>query len=45
MKHLGDPPRKWADNIKMYLEETECEGVDWIHLAHYWVQCLVLRLR
>jgi hypothetical protein len=24
---------RWEDNIKMYLKETVCEGVDWIHLA------------
>jgi hypothetical protein len=23
----------WEDNIKMYLKETVCEGVDWIHMA------------
>jgi hypothetical protein len=24
---------RWEDNIRMYLRETEWEGVDWIHLA------------
>jgi hypothetical protein len=27
------------DDIKMYLKENGCEGVDWIHLAHDRVQC------
>jgi hypothetical protein len=25
--------RRWEDNIRMDRRETECEGVDWIHLA------------
>jgi len=25
---------RWKDNIKMEFQEVECEGVDWIHLAH-----------
>jgi hypothetical protein len=33
MKSLGRPTYKREDNIKMNLSETECEGVDWIHLA------------
>jgi hypothetical protein len=24
---------RWEDNIKMYFKETECEGMDWMHLA------------
>ena len=24
---------RWEDNIKMELQEVECEGVDWIELA------------
>jgi len=30
---LGRPRRKWQDNIKMDLQEVECEGMDWIELA------------
>ena len=30
---LGRPRRRWEDNIKMYLQEVECEGMDWIDLA------------
>jgi hypothetical protein len=30
---LGSPRRRWEDNIKMDLRETEFEDVDWIHLA------------
>jgi hypothetical protein len=25
--------RRWEDNIKMYLQEVGCEGMDWIDLA------------
>jgi len=25
--------RRWEDNIRMDLRETEWEGVDWLHLA------------
>jgi len=31
---LGRPMRRWEDNIKMDLQEVECEGMDWIELAH-----------
>ena len=31
---LGRPRRRWEDNIKMDLQEIECEIVDWIELAH-----------
>jgi len=27
---LGRPRRRWADNIKMDLQEVECGGMDWI---------------
>jgi hypothetical protein len=27
------PGRRWEDNIKMDLQEVECEGMDWIELA------------
>jgi hypothetical protein len=29
---LGRPRRRWVDNIKMYLLEIGCSGVDWIGL-------------
>jgi hypothetical protein len=32
-KLLGRPRRRWEDNIKMNLQEVECEGMDWIELA------------
>jgi hypothetical protein len=30
---LGRPRRRWVDNIKMDLRETEWDGMDWIELA------------
>jgi len=30
---LPRPRRRWEDNIKMDLQEVECEGMDWIELA------------
>jgi len=30
---LGIPRRRWADNIKMDLQEVGCGGMDWIELA------------
>jgi hypothetical protein len=30
---LGRPRRRWADNIKMDLRETEWDGMDWIDLT------------
>ena len=30
---LGRPRRRWEDNIKMYLREVVCGGMDWIELA------------
>jgi hypothetical protein len=30
---LARPMCRWEDNVKKYLKETDCEGVDWIHLA------------
>jgi hypothetical protein len=30
---LGRPRRRWKDNIKMDLQEVECEGINWIYLA------------
>jgi hypothetical protein len=29
----GRPRRRWEDNIKMYLQEMGCRGMDWIELA------------
>ena len=29
---LGRPRRRWEDNIKMYLQEVECEFMDWIDM-------------
>jgi len=30
---LGRSRRRWEDNIKMYLQEVRCGGMDWIELA------------
>jgi len=30
---LGRRRRRWEDNIKMYLQEVGCGGMDWIKLA------------
>jgi hypothetical protein len=30
---LGRPRRRWEDNINMYLQEVQCEVMDWIKLA------------
>ena len=30
---LGRPRRRWEGNIKMDLQELECESIDWIKLA------------
>jgi len=27
--------RRWEDNIKMGLNETGCEGLEWMNLAHH----------
>jgi hypothetical protein len=32
---LRRPRRRGEDNIKMDLQEVECEGIDWIDVAHY----------
>jgi hypothetical protein len=32
-KPLGRPRRRWEDNIKMYLQDVGCRGLDWIELA------------
>jgi hypothetical protein len=31
---LGRPRRRWENNIRMDLGETEWDVVDWMHLAH-----------
>jgi hypothetical protein len=31
---LGIPRRRREDNIKMDLQEVECEGMDWTGVAH-----------
>ena len=30
---LGRLRRRWNDNVKMDLQEVECEGMEWIELA------------
>jgi hypothetical protein len=30
---LERPKRRWEDNIKMYLQEVEWGGLDWIDMA------------
>jgi len=30
---LGRPTHRWEHNIKMYLQEVGCGGMDWIKLA------------
>ena len=30
---LGRTRRRWADNIKIHLQEVGCGGMDWIELA------------
>jgi len=30
---LGRPRRRWKDNIRMDLQEVECEGVEWFEVA------------
>jgi hypothetical protein len=32
-RSLGRPRRRWEDNIKLYLRETEIDGENWIQLA------------
>jgi hypothetical protein len=40
---LGKPRLRWEDNIKIYLQEVVCEGMDWIQLAQdrNWWRALV----
>jgi hypothetical protein len=35
---LGRPKRRWVDNIKIYLREAGCDGMDLIDLAQDGVQ-------
>jgi hypothetical protein len=47
---LGRPRHRWEDNIKMVLEYTVCEVVDWVHVAldrHKWRAILntVMKIR
>jgi len=30
---LGSPRHRWEDNVKLDLQEMECDGMDWIELA------------
>jgi len=32
-RQLGRPRHRWEDNIKMYLQEVRCGGMDWIDMA------------
>jgi len=34
-RRLGRPRGRWEDNIKMYLQEVGCGGMDWIELTQY----------
>lgn len=31
--NLENLKQRWKDNIKMYIKEIGCEGMDWIQLA------------
>jgi len=37
-EYIGKPSRRWQDTVKLNFNEMECEGVNWIHLAHCRVQ-------
>jgi hypothetical protein len=39
---LARPKRRWEDNVRKYLKEAYCEGVDWIHLAQDMNRCRAL---
>jgi hypothetical protein len=39
---LGRHRRRWADNIKMDLQEVGCEGMDWIELTNDRDSCWAL---
>ena len=44
-KPLGRPRRRWEGNIKMYIQEVECEDMDWIELVQDWTGGVHLWLR
>jgi hypothetical protein len=33
MRPLKRPRLRWEDNIKMYLQEVGCRGMDWTEMA------------
>lgn len=33
-KPFGITKRRWEYDIKINIKETQCEGVNWIYLAH-----------
>ena len=37
-RQLGRHRRRWEDNIKMYLQEVGCGGMNWMELAQCRVQ-------
>jgi len=39
---LGRPRPRWEDNIKMYIQEVRCGGMDWIEMAQDWERWRVL---
>jgi hypothetical protein len=39
---LGRPRHRWECNIKMYLQEVGCGGMDWIDLAQDRGSCQAL---
>jgi len=39
---FGRPRHRWEDNIKMYLHEVGCGGMDWIELAQDRDRCRAL---
>ena len=42
MRPLGWPRHIWEDNIKMDLQEVECEVMDWIDVAQDRDRCQAL---
>ena len=39
---LGRPRHRWEDNIKMYLQEVDSGGMEWIELAQDRDRCRAL---
>jgi len=39
---LGRRRRRWEDNMKRYLQEVGCGGMDWMELAQDWESCRAL---